>query len=117
MRKRKTSTRRYILKDGKPVREPDLMKWAKWMGMSTESSVAKSLLMKGDCYVSTVFTGIDYSINGKVPIFWETMVFGGPLDREAERCSGSREQAEAMHHRMVERVHEAIKEQKRKDKK
>jgi hypothetical protein len=41
---------------------------------------------------------------GNPVVLWETMVFGGKLDQEQDRCSGSREQAEAMHARMVERV-------------
>jgi hypothetical protein len=40
------------------------------------------------------------------PILWETMVFGGPMDQEQDRCGGSREQAEAMHAHMVKRVKE-----------
>jgi hypothetical protein len=56
--------------------------------------------------VSTVFLGLDYSFehHGRGPILWETMVFGGPLDEEMDRCGGTREQAEAMHAAMVERV-------------
>ena len=43
------------------------------------------------------------------PVLWETMVFGGKLDQEQARCSGNREQAEAMHNEMVERVKKADK--------
>jgi hypothetical protein len=63
--------------------------------------------MIGEAWVSTVFLGVDhnFSLTGKVsPVLWETMVFGGTLDQEMNRCSGSKEQAEAMHWDMVDRV-------------
>lgn len=58
----------------------------------------------GRSVVSTVFLGLDHSFGGKVPVLWETMVFGGKLDQQQTRFSGSWEQAEAMHKRMVEKV-------------
>jgi hypothetical protein len=60
--------------------------------------------MVGVSKVSTVFLCLDHQFAGGPPILWETMVFGGALDQEQDRCSGTREQAEAMHQRMVERV-------------
>jgi hypothetical protein len=59
----------------------------------------------GDSRISTVFLGLDHNWSGRGrPVLWESMVFGGKLDQEQDRCSGSREQAEVMHARMVERV-------------
>jgi hypothetical protein len=57
--------------------------------------------------VSTVFLGIDhrYGPDGP-PVLFETMVFGGPLDQEQERCC-TWDEAEMMHARMVERVRNA----------
>jgi len=86
---------------GNPVAEPDPMKWAKWFE-TAKRQVAKDEI--GEAKISTVFLGLDHSFGDGPPILWETMVFGGPLDEEQDRCSGSREQAEAMHARMVERV-------------
>lgn len=63
--------------------------------------------MIGEAKVSTVFLGFDHGWEGE-PVLWETMVFGGPLDQEQDRCSGSREQALAMHAAMVERVKAAV---------
>jgi hypothetical protein len=61
--------------------------------------------MIGDAKVSTVFLGLDHSFSEDgPPILWETMVFGGELDQETDRCSGTREQAEAMHKKMCEQV-------------
>jgi hypothetical protein len=95
---------KYILNDnGNPVLEPDLIKWAMWFETATNRRVAKEMI--GEVQVSTVFLGLDHNFCSKgPPIVWETMVFGGELDQETERCSGNREQAEAMHQDMVERV-------------
>jgi hypothetical protein len=51
-----------------------------------------------------VFLGLDHNWGKGPPILWETMCFGGEMDDEMARCSGSREQAEAMHERMVSKV-------------
>lgn len=93
----------YILDgSGRPVLEPDLMKWAKWFhGGTNHHKVAVDTV--GDATVATVFQGIDYTEAGE-PLLWETEVFGGKFNRELRKCSGNREQAEAMHAAMVERV-------------
>lgn len=95
---------RYILNtQGEPVSEPDLMTWARWIEVNfTKRSVVREQV--GHSVVSTVFLGLDHAFGGGPPILWETMVFHGKLTGEMDRCSGSREQAEAMHQRMVERV-------------
>lgn len=98
---------KYILDEkGNPVPEPDLLKWAKWFETANRR-VARDQI--GDSKISTVFLGVDYNFTEGQPLLWETMVFGGPLDEEQERCSGSREQAQAMHARMVERIKLAAK--------
>jgi hypothetical protein len=94
--------RRYILDDaGNPYPEPDIIRWATW-SVTAERRVGDTRV--GDVRVTTVFLGTDRQFDEGVPILWETMVFGGTLDQEQDRCSGSREQAEAMHAAMVERV-------------
>ena len=100
----------YILDGHTPVIEPDIMKWAEWY--ETADRVVKkdtatvSLAGKnvGEVRVSTVFLSIDhnFSDNGE-PILFETMVFGGALDEEMDRCS-TWEAAEKMHELMCERV-------------
>lgn len=94
---------KYILNDrGEPVPEPDLLRWASWFETADRQV--------GDTHaegvrISTVFLGTDMGWgHGAPPVLWETMVFGGPLDQEQTRCAGTREQAEAMHLHMVERV-------------
>lgn len=56
----------------------------------------------------TIFLGLNYSFakNGP-PILWETMVFGGCMNHKQWRCSGNREQAEAMHEEALEMVRAA----------
>jgi hypothetical protein len=91
---------------GEPVAEPDLLTWARWFEASGDRRIVRQEMV-GDSRVSTVFLGLDHSFGygaGSLPVLWETMVFGGALDREGERCAGNREQAEAMHERMVEIV-------------
>jgi hypothetical protein len=96
------STDKYILDDnGNPQPEPDLMKWAMWFETANRR-VAETVI--GKTRVSTVFLGLDHSFSSPSPVLWETMVFGGTLDQEQNRCSGSKEQAEAMHQDMVDRV-------------
>jgi hypothetical protein len=61
----------------------------------------------GEVVVSTVFLGLNHRWGEGSPILWETMVFGGKLDMEQDRCSGSLEQAQAMHRDMVVAVKKA----------
>lgn len=86
---------------GNPVHEADLMKWAQWIEKANRQVAYEQI---GDSKISTVFLGLDHAFGGGAPVLWETMVFGGSLDQEQDRSSGSREQAEAMHARMVDRV-------------
>jgi hypothetical protein len=94
-------------KGEKPV-PVDLMTWAQWF--ESRKRILKQENV-GDVYISTVFLGLDHNFdeNG-APILWETMVF--PQDengkrtyseQDCARCSGNREQAEAMHKEMVEK--------------
>lgn len=100
---------KYILnKRGNPVCEPGLIKWAKWFEKADRTVGRKYV---GPVFVSTVFLALDYNVKGLgPPILWETTVFGGKLDQHQERCSGSREQAEAMHVRTVDMVKKARRE-------
>jgi hypothetical protein len=93
----------YVLNDnGCPKREMDSRKWAAWMG--TGKLIVAEEIVNG-VRVKTVFLGIDYNIFwGMPPVLWETMVFGGRYDAEYLRASGTREQAEAIHARMVARM-------------
>ena len=97
--------RRYVINSaGEPVRECDLRAWAKWFETHfKERQVAEDQIR--NCEVSTVFLGLDHNFSeDDPPIIWETMIFGGAYSHQCEHCSGTREQALAMHQAMVERV-------------
>jgi hypothetical protein len=95
-------SKHYILnKSGKPRLEPDLWTWAIWFEKA-DRQVAETFA--GDLWVSTVFLAIDHSWGNGPPILWETMVFDKAWnEKDIDRCSGSREQAEAMHAAMVKK--------------
>jgi len=101
---------KFILDErGQPKAEPDLMAWADWIETHWKTDRVFKQEQVGDSKVSTIFLGLDHSFgSGGPPVLWETMALGGKLDQEQERCSGTREQAEAMHARMVERVKAAV---------
>lgn len=96
---------KYILnEEGNPVPEPDLMKWGAWMQNHARMVKRETI---GDSEVSTVFLGLDHAFGGEVPVLWETMVFGGKLDQEQERCGGKRSEALLMHEAMAKMVRES----------
>jgi len=92
---------RYILNEhGEPVPEPNLERWAEWF-QTADRRVDRTDLPNGG-FISTVFLGLDHSFKESgPPVVWETMVFDSNRKSQfMDRCSGSREQAEAMHQRM-----------------
>ncbi len=99
----------YILdSQGRPVPEPNLIKWGMWFQQNSEKRIVKQESICG-INISTVFLGLDHGWMSPVPILWETMTFAEkgakePLDQDCDRCSGNREQAEAMHERMKAKV-------------
>lgn len=87
----------YILVDKVPMKEPDMLVWGVFM-----SGKIRFLFndIVDDVRISTVFLGVDHSYGGGgPPILFETMVFGGPLDGEFDRCS-TWEKAVEMHAQM-----------------
>lgn len=97
------TTGKYILDDkGEPIPCEDILTWGRWM--QGKNKIVKQEMV-GDSKVSTVFLGLDHNFSGRgKPTLWETMIFGGELDQYQTRCSGSREQAEAMHEKAVDKV-------------
>ena len=94
---------RYILKDRKPIHEPDLIAWGAWM-QTADRIVAKTDTPDGK--ISTVFLGLNYQFAGHgKPLIFETMVFGGAMDQYCERSS-TWEEAEAVHQRITQKVQE-----------
>jgi len=90
----------YLLnKAGEPVNEPDVLTWARGLE-KLDRTVAKDRI--GAATVSTVFLGLDHNFIGTgPPVLWESMVFGSRLEGTCMRCAGSREQAIAMHGKIL----------------
>lgn len=95
----------YILRGKEPVLVDDTLEWGRWME-SGERRVALDEISP-EVKVSTVFLGLDHNFGDGPPVFFETMVFGGPLDGEGERYSTWQE-AEAGHRAIVDRVRSAL---------
>ncbi len=73
---------RYVLVDRKPVPEPHLLKWGRFMEKA-DRIVGKTQV--GIYEVSTCFLGLDPNFGrGKLPVLFETMVFGGERTRTLE---------------------------------
>lgn len=72
----------YILEGKTPVKCDDLIKWAQENTMENRR-VADS--EKDGVRVSTVFLGIDHGYDGKEPVLFETMIFGGDHNGEMWR--------------------------------
>lgn len=51
-----------------------------------------------DVFISTVFLGLDHGFGNPIPIVFETLVFGGPLDNEGARYSFYQEAIEGHEH-------------------
>jgi len=80
----------------------DLLTWARWFEDGDARRVALDTI--GEARVSTVFLGIDHSFGGP-PLWFETMVFGGPHDQATFRYATWAE-AEAGHAQVVEAIRE-----------
>jgi hypothetical protein len=92
---------KYILDGHEPVREPDLLTWARWFE-TADRQVADS--MQGDVRVSTVFLGLDHSFSDHgPPVLFETMVFVNGSSVDCERYS-TWDEAETGHARWVRQV-------------
>lgn len=83
---------KYILdENGKPVEEPDILKWCRWYQDSNEKRIVRRTRI-GDVLVSTVFLGLDHGYSPEQPpILWETMIFGGEHDMWMNRYASVEE--------------------------
>lgn len=95
----------YILVDGIPALEPDLLKWAMWFG-TADRTVGKTVV--GDYVVSTVFLALDHNFGGGIPILYETMIFG-PDDAQSDTWRyATVEEAQEGHERVVAALAERV---------
>ena len=104
-----TATNFYILDESgeRPVPCPDSWAWADWYMDFGNRRVARTFI-GGDIFISTVFLALDHSWH-RVPKLWETMVFrmkenGEMTELDCQHCAGNREQAQAQHMDICERV-------------
>lgn len=101
----------YILNGRTPMKVSDPFAWSQWMfGGNRERYIATTRIDDGTnvATVSTVFLGIDHGFSGSdAPVLFETMVFGGPLDKEQRRCCFYK-QAQRQHEAMVAEVKKAL---------
>lgn len=108
----------YILDaNGNPQPCEDTFVWGEWYEKPLNRRVAWTDLQERGC-VSTIFLALDLDFNPMDdpltyrPILWETMVFGGPLNKRVCRYR-SRQDAEAGHAEMVKECMDAILEEKK----
>lgn len=116
---------KYVLDDNGNPRPATMEEWVK-MFEDSEGRIVKQEYV-GKLFISTVFLGLDHGWGNGPPVLWETMVFHPnpeplnkkrrfnmprhkmvELDGYTERCSGNKEQAEAMHERVVAKVREIV---------
>lgn len=94
----------------KPASYAEGLWWFEQTSRNRGRRVMETLLANG-VWISTIFLALDHGFNSERPVLWETMAFEcmkedgslGP-DIDCDRCSGGREQAEAMHDAMVEKL-------------
>lgn len=93
----------YIIKDGVIVLETDKEKFWLWLSTFKNTIFADTYTINNGTgvTVSTIFTPCVVSYEKP---YFETMVFGGPLTGKQVRCTGSLEQAEAMHQQVCKEV-------------
>lgn len=86
---------RYYDRQGNPI---SMMEWCKKFEDNGYKRVSFDKLE--NCYVSTVWLGVDHNFLGGNPLIFETLVFGGPLDGEMYRYH-TEEEAIKGHEEMV----------------
>lgn len=81
---------RYYILVGRTPMAVDLLTWGHWFETDKSRFIANTDVTDR-CRVSTIFLGFDHNfrISKKDgdPILFETMIFGGPLDKEQWRYS------------------------------
>lgn len=99
--------RKYILVNGEPVVEPDVLKWAAWFEAAGPDVLFQRTQI-GDIRVSTAFLGVDHSFSEEgPPVLWETMIFGGEHDQYCHRHD-NKEEALIGHQAAVDLVNNEV---------
>lgn len=93
---------------GEPMPAHCFACWMQWVMVEkmkhgrTMGIVAKTVVKPARVFTTLVIEA--FKDGDKNPQLWQSMVVGGPLHGYEERCGGSREQAEGLHERIVEKV-------------
>lgn len=96
----------YILIDHRPVREPDVIRWAEWFN-AADRKVKREYV--GMYLISTVFLGLDHRFSGKgPPILFETMVFPQTESLSYQTRCATWTEAEDMHDAAVAAVRRMV---------
>lgn len=76
-----------------PVEEPDIIKASRWLENNLEQrQIAYTKF--GECFLSTVFLGLDHNYRCGTPILFESLWFGGPMDGDMRRYHTKQEALE-----------------------
>jgi hypothetical protein len=103
----------YILVNGKPVVEHDVIKWAEWYGSHHNERIVEQTKFpyrfaeQGEVLISTVFLGLDHGnpfCRDHVPILYETMIFGLPQFEHDQWRYSTLGQAKTGHFEVVDMV-------------
>ena len=101
----------YILDKNKNPIPATGEEWCEFIAKGGDNQRRVDRTSIGESLISTVFLGVDHSFGSGPPVLWETMVFGGPMDQEQDRCSGTIKDARKMHKAMVAKVKQQQKGQ------
>lgn len=94
----------YILNDlGNPV-AVDENQWSEWVMTEFQSKGLVGRTVIDGVMVETRFLAAAFDDRPHWPLLWQTTVSGGALSGKSFQCSGSREQAEAMHDQTIKAV-------------
>lgn len=105
------ASRYAVFHEGAVIPVEDVFDWANWYE-AADRQVARTPVT-AEISVSTVFIGINVAFAGP-PRWFETLVFGGPLDGEKAHYE-TLEQAMLGHEQMVGRVRAALAEARKQD--
>lgn len=90
----------YTLNDDlEPVPCDDMLTAAKWFEVAKNREVVVTEIGE-DCFLSTVFLGLDHNYLGDKPILYESLWFGGKHDGDQRRYS-TRDEALEGHKEML----------------
>lgn len=94
----------YIMQDGKVFEVDDILTYGQYFE-NEDWIIARTQI--GDVLVSTVFLGLNHRFGPGAPLLFETLVFGGELEREMERYE-TIDEARIGHEQMVNRVRASV---------